>query len=109
MSDKEATRFQHNEIKRLKATIDEMEARLAIDTQYIIKLEATISELTAKANHRDFQDEVLEETGRLLDESQATITEMKELHRAILNLEGSEGMTDAKFVQWVLLALKETN
>jgi hypothetical protein len=36
----------------------------------------------------------------------AEIRQTEELHAAILALEGSEGMTDAKFVQWVLAALK---
>ena len=35
--------------------------------------QARVDELTAKLKQRDFQDEVLEETGRLLDKSQAQV------------------------------------
>jgi len=38
-------------------------------------------------------------------ELRAKLEVVKDTHQAILNLYGSEGMTDAKFVKWVLLAL----
>ena len=40
-----------------------------------------------------------------LKELEAEVKHTKELHAAILALIGSEGMTDAKFVQWVEKAL----
>ena len=40
------------------------------------RLQAKVKELTAKLKQRDFQDEVLEETGRLLDKSQAKVAEL---------------------------------
>ena len=45
------------------------------------------------------------ERGKRIAELQATIELTEELHKAILDLEGSDVMTDAKFAQWVLLAL----
>ena len=42
-----------------------------------------------------------------IEELEAKVEEMEKINAAICDLEGSEGMTDAKFVQWVLAALKE--
>ena len=55
-----------------KTVLKESPAADLIESQ-----QATITKLTAKLKQRDFQDEVLEETGRLLDESQATILKLR--------------------------------
>jgi hypothetical protein len=60
----------------------------------------TIGELRAQLKENDAL--VYEELGK----ARAEMERVRELHQSILGLEGSEGMTDAKFVQWVLLALK---
>ena len=73
----------------------------------ISDLEAKVAELTAKLKQRDFQDEVLEETGRLLDESQATITELKYFAQSIIDHDWHyDSLDDA--VRFARAALKES-
>lgn len=63
-------------------------------TNYVLGLSNTPEALYAEA---------ADHIEALEDEAKRT----KELHAAIRNLEGSEGMTDAKFAKWVLAALNE--
>ena len=77
--------------------------------------QAKVEELTAKLKQRDFQDEVLEETGRLLDKSQAKVEEERcilEMYKAsaerrIKELDKS-GTHFGEFIEiiWPLTALK---
>jgi len=70
----QATITSLRNIEKIKGYLD-----LSIENT---ELQAKVDELTAKLKQRDFQDEVLEETGRLLDKSQAKVEELTALCQA---------------------------
>ena len=71
-------------IAALQAKVDRLTSRGIEDLHFENdELKAKVEELTAKLKQRDFQDEVLEETGRLLDKSQAKVEEQSK-HIAVM-------------------------
>ena len=103
-------------IAALQAKVDRLTSRGIEDLHFENdELKAKVEELTAKLKQRDFQDEVLEETGRLLDKSQAKVEEERcilEMYKAsaerrIKELDKS-GTHFGEFIEiiWPLTALK---
>ena len=79
---KDYTKELQAKIKELEDVFDRQQLLIAESMDYTTDLQAKVDELTAKLKQRDFQDEVLEETGRLLDKSQAKVEELTALCQA---------------------------